>query len=386
MKHPNIQSKGIIYTLSAVIALLALIQSFLILVTPENYPFSFNPLKAPFFWLFLFGSLGGLLKGLSDAKGYITMPHVDHDNQTKFHLGYFGDLLFGAAGSMVIFILFPGEIKYSSFSEIVKISGLAIVGGYGAHILMVKVLKNTLAEDVKQHNEKLKKVQEVEAEQTQRIEQLQLLDAEKKQRIEQLQEVNTRHTETIDRQEKQIENLISNFQKRFEEVMLEEELGTEKQAALAFSYLNTKDARQKCFESIHKLNQVISKSPKFQKDRELNFALSRKYKEVDQYLDAIGTMVNFRTILEREDSKNFRDLADIEYNLGCYFSLAGEFNIAENALKESKKAFRKSIEMYGDHFPGELEEHKALIKERETDLDNNFGRRVRDALIEESII
>lgn len=104
----------------------------------------------------LSGAFGGLVYSAKDNK--LSLPGLAEDG--SYQLGWLADILFGVAGGVVIFLLYPGEItllKPDDISGIIKFTGLGIVGGYGGRLFLEKATSARLSgveEEVKAIKEK----------------------------------------------------------------------------------------------------------------------------------------------------------------------------------------------------------------------------------------
>ncbi len=87
------------------------------------------------------GGFGGLLFGIRDKK--MPLPQLIGPHTIK--PGILGDILFGFAGGIVIFLIIPGEFDLSPGKiEIFKFFGVALIGGYGGRALVEKVLSQQI--------------------------------------------------------------------------------------------------------------------------------------------------------------------------------------------------------------------------------------------------
>ncbi len=96
------------------------------------------PFQQKHVWLIcLSGMFGGLLFGIRDKK--LVIPHRKSEN--IYEPGVVTDVLFGAAGGVVIFLILPGDINPDKDTlSLLKFIGVAIIGGYGGRALVEKVL------------------------------------------------------------------------------------------------------------------------------------------------------------------------------------------------------------------------------------------------------
>lgn len=105
------------------------------------------------------GGFGGLLFGIRDKKlplPQLIAPHT-------FKPGIIGDILFGFAGGIVIFLIIPGEFDLSPGKiEIFKFFGVALIGGYGGRALVEKVLSQQI-KDLQEGLDHLKDQSSVDA-------------------------------------------------------------------------------------------------------------------------------------------------------------------------------------------------------------------------------
>lgn len=87
------------------------------------------------------GGFGGLLFGIRDKK--LPLPQLSAAH--TFKPGILGDILFGFAGGIVIFLIIPGEFDLSPGKiDSFKFFGVALIGGYGGRALVEKVLSQQI--------------------------------------------------------------------------------------------------------------------------------------------------------------------------------------------------------------------------------------------------
>jgi len=119
--------------------------------------FSLGDRARQWIWIALAGGFGGLL--YTAREGGLTLPHRDPKSPSIYQLGWIADCAFGIAGAFVVFLLIPTEIGSESrdisglfempvFDQM-KITALAIVGGYGGRSLVDRAFSN-LADRVEQ--------------------------------------------------------------------------------------------------------------------------------------------------------------------------------------------------------------------------------------------
>ena len=97
-----------------------------------------------FFIICLAGIFGGFIYSIQE--GSLVFPHRDSKN--SINLGFIANLFFGIAGSIVIFMIVPGDFTFTiqeegDLEEFVKSLATAIVGGWGGLALVKKVLGQT---------------------------------------------------------------------------------------------------------------------------------------------------------------------------------------------------------------------------------------------------
>lgn len=100
-------------------------------MAPPPAGFSFG------YWLLILmaGAVGGLLHSIEDNHlGFPTRTK----NGTTWDPGFLGDVLFGVAGGLVVFTLMPEIQEPSTTMDYVKITALALVGGYSGKLLLDK--------------------------------------------------------------------------------------------------------------------------------------------------------------------------------------------------------------------------------------------------------
>lgn len=105
------------------------------------------------------GAFGGLLFGIRDKK--LPLPQLSAAH--TFEPGILGDILFGFAGGIVIFLIIPGEFDFSPGKiDIFKFFGVALIGGYGGRALVEKILSQQI-KDLQEGLDKLKDQSSVDA-------------------------------------------------------------------------------------------------------------------------------------------------------------------------------------------------------------------------------
>ena len=101
----------------------------------------------------LCGMFGGLLFGMKDQNLYLPYRH----SKRVLKPGFLVDLLFGLAGGIVIFFIMPIELfDVTQSFGLVRLLGIAMVGGYGGRALIEQVLDQQLKklkEDMEQLEE-----------------------------------------------------------------------------------------------------------------------------------------------------------------------------------------------------------------------------------------
>lgn len=131
----------------------------------------------------LFGAFGGLLYAMKEKK--LELPDFDANNKRIYKLGWISDCLAGIAGAYVVFLIVPGNFKPDEPFEMIKILGLAIVGGYGGQPLMDKVLGDLLKRveaKVEKVEERVTKNRELIEEDQEKVKQIEV-DAKKQAKI-----------------------------------------------------------------------------------------------------------------------------------------------------------------------------------------------------------
>lgn len=85
------------------------------------------------------GAFGGILYSVKE-KNRLHLP--GRRDSGTYHLGFIADVLFGIAGGIVIFLLYPDDIALfnKGISGIIKFLGLGIVGGYGGRLFLEKAM------------------------------------------------------------------------------------------------------------------------------------------------------------------------------------------------------------------------------------------------------
>ncbi|GMU84047.1 MAG: hypothetical protein AMXMBFR47_39170 [Planctomycetota bacterium] len=95
------------------------------------------------------GALGGLLFSMRERS--VVIPSFSHDSPYTLDPGFLADIWFGIAGAFIAFLVVPGKFDYdpsksprvpAEFWTFVKISGLAVAGGYGGRALIAKALSD----------------------------------------------------------------------------------------------------------------------------------------------------------------------------------------------------------------------------------------------------
>lgn len=121
------------------------------------------------------GAVGGLLYSMRERK--LVLPRFHSDAPYTLDPGFVSDIWFGIAGAYIAFLIVPGNFKFDptaakadpeAFWAFVKITALAIVGGYGGRALVDKALadiarKIDRVEQVQKNVEKRLTDQELQA-------------------------------------------------------------------------------------------------------------------------------------------------------------------------------------------------------------------------------
>ena len=115
------------------------------------------------------GALGGLLYPMQ--TGCIKMPSLN--TKGEIEPGLIGDLLFGAAGSLAILLVLPGDFNLSpdkiEADELLRSFAVAIIGGFGGRSLVEGLAKNSFSslekrtEKTEQKLENLEKQRSIDA-------------------------------------------------------------------------------------------------------------------------------------------------------------------------------------------------------------------------------
>lgn len=148
----------------------------------------------------LSGAFGGLLYAIKEKK--LELPYPEHNK--VFNPGFLSDCLAGLAGAYVVFLIVPGTFGPSETDdpiEIIKVLGMAVVGGYGGRGLMDKVLDDLIAKRIEDKvdaktNELVKKVED---------------------KTEDIKEEVLQNRNAIDNNTKQQEQQTEDISKKFEE-------------------------------------------------------------------------------------------------------------------------------------------------------------------------
>jgi len=102
----------------------------------------------------LAGMFGGLLYGIKEHK--LKLPYRKGNT---IYPGFLTDILFGAAGGLIIYMIMPGSFQFEAGGfELVKIIAVAMVGGYGGRALVERVL----AEQLKQFESQLQQLEDTQ--------------------------------------------------------------------------------------------------------------------------------------------------------------------------------------------------------------------------------
>lgn len=285
------------------------------------------------FWIALMGSLGGFVFSYLENDGEIKLPgYIEESGKpAKYTPGFFGDLISGALGALVIFLIVPGSMSHETLTDFLKLSGLAAVGGFGSKSVLYHALSNALKKQTEENKEQLSKQQH-----------------------------------TLEQQVTELQKIKTENQKAYERLN-----------TLNFCYKSQTPTDHS--DSIKKLLKIIKEDDGYLKDRELQFALSRKYKETKSYSKAIKTMTDYLERIKETTAK--QNLADAYYNLVCYHTLEALTNsesdpthAAEN-VRLAKEALKTSLEICSDHLPMALQEHVKAFK-NDPDLNNEVGKQV----------
>lgn len=91
----------------------------------------------------LMGVFGGFIYSLQ--KGQMVLPH--RENKNSINLGFIANCLFGIAGSIVIFMVIPGDFKFGALdtTQYVKFLATALLGGWGGLQIIERAFSNTLS-------------------------------------------------------------------------------------------------------------------------------------------------------------------------------------------------------------------------------------------------
>jgi hypothetical protein len=103
--------------------------------------------------LALFGAFGGLIYGVRETG--LVLPHRAVANHSV-RLGFLADVMFGIAGAFVVFLLIPADINADEIETVVKVIGLAVLGGYAGPALLDKLVSETLR-DVQREQEQFRR-------------------------------------------------------------------------------------------------------------------------------------------------------------------------------------------------------------------------------------
>lgn len=113
----------------------------------------------------LCGMFGGLLFGMKDQNLYLPYRH----SKRVIKPGFLVDLLFGLAGGIVIFFIMPIELfDVTQSFGLVRLLGIAMIGGYGGRALIEQVLDQQLKK-LKEDMEQLEEQTEESASQVKEI-------------------------------------------------------------------------------------------------------------------------------------------------------------------------------------------------------------------------
>jgi hypothetical protein len=119
-------------------------------------------------WLALLfgGILGGFLSGIGHRGWVNPFQRNAEKGIVAYDTGWFGDVLMGAAGAIVILLLLPGSFSLTDQFGWIKLLAIGIVGGYGGR----RVIEQALAARVEDAERRARDAQKTAAETDKRVE------------------------------------------------------------------------------------------------------------------------------------------------------------------------------------------------------------------------
>lgn len=135
-----------------------------------NVYFPFNDTMKLAATLICLGAAGGLLRSIKANDGLLLPGAVKSvEGKRVIHPGYLGDMLFGMAGGLLLFVVIPGTVAHTEPEEWMKLWGLALVLGYAGPTVVSSIAERQLREISGAVNESQREIEQQKTERDARV-------------------------------------------------------------------------------------------------------------------------------------------------------------------------------------------------------------------------